>query len=127
MTESTKLEDLQPGDRAVITDRSGPARIVTVERVTKTQIVIDKNVKFNRRTGWLVGADTWDPSRIKPLTESRVRAVRLRKARAETRSCMSLAETEIRKLHPDPAVVAAHLKTAAVCAAEWMHLSQGGN
>jgi len=57
--ESRTYNDLQPGDTVLIQGSHG-ASIRTVERVTKTQIIIDNATRFNRNTGREVGGVKWE-------------------------------------------------------------------
>ena len=53
-----ELKDLVVGDDVLITSRYY-RRIAKVDKVTKTQIVVD-NARFRRDSGWQCVSDSWD-------------------------------------------------------------------
>ena len=53
-----ELKDLVAGDEVVVTGTLY-RRIAKVDKVTKTQIVID-NARFRRDSGWQCGSDRWN-------------------------------------------------------------------
>ena len=57
-----ELKDLVAGDEVVVTGTLH-RRIAKVDKVTKTQIVID-NARFRRDSGWQCGSDRWNVRRI---------------------------------------------------------------
>ena len=57
-----ELKDLVAGDEVVVTGTLH-RRIAKVDKVTKTQIVID-NARFRRDSGWQCGSDRWNIRRI---------------------------------------------------------------
>ena len=62
-----ELKDLKEGDKVIVYNRYGDS-IKTVERVTKTQIVVD-GYKYRRETGYQIAGNTWYSSRIEICTE----------------------------------------------------------
>ena len=69
-----ELEDLVVGDDVLITSRYY-RRIAKVDKVTKTQIVVD-NVRFRRDSGWQCGSDRWNIRRISVPTEKDISDVK---------------------------------------------------
>jgi hypothetical protein len=65
------LDGLKPGDKVVIPGRwSDPGRIVTVERLTATLVVMKTRERFKRDSGRAAGsADTWHTPHIQPVTD----------------------------------------------------------
>ena len=57
-----ELKDLVAGDEVLVTGTLH-RRIAKVDKVTKTQIVID-NARFRRDSGWQCGSDRWNIRRI---------------------------------------------------------------
>lgn len=65
-----ELKDLKAGDDVVVTGIFH-RRIAKVDKVTKTQIIID-NVRFRRDSGWQCGSDRWNVRRISVPTENEI-------------------------------------------------------
>ena len=65
-----ELKDLVAGDEVIVTGTLH-RRIAKVDKVTKTQIVID-NARFRRDSGWQCGSDRWNVRRISVPTEKEV-------------------------------------------------------
>lgn len=65
-----KLEELEVGDK-VIASSYHVKRIATIERVTKTQLVVGKS-RFNRKSGYLCGDHSWDSTSLKVATQQDV-------------------------------------------------------
>ena len=69
-----ELKDLVAGDEVVVTGTLY-RRIAKVDKVTKTQIVID-NARFRRDSGWQCGSDRWNVRRISVPTEKEISDVK---------------------------------------------------
>ena len=69
-----ELKDLVAGDEVVVTGTLH-RRIAKVDKVTKTQIVID-NARFRRDSGWQCGSDRWNVRRISVPTEKEISDVK---------------------------------------------------
>lgn len=65
-----ELKDLVVGDDVLVTSMCH-RRIAKIDKVTKTQIVVD-NVRFRRDSGWQCGGDRWDMKRISVPTEKEI-------------------------------------------------------
>ena len=65
-----ELKDLVVGDDVLVTGMYY-RRIAKVDKVTKTQIVID-NTRFRRDSGWQCGSDRWNVRRISVPTENEI-------------------------------------------------------
>lgn len=81
------METVKEGDRLIKTTRYGQG-IVTVTRLTETQIIANDGQRYNRRTGKIVGRfDVYDVTFLETATEEQLAAVRkknaMRKARAQ--------------------------------------------
>ena len=63
-------KDLVAGDEVLVTG-TFHRRIAKVDKVTKTQIVID-NARFRRDSGWQCGSDRWNVRRISVPTEKEI-------------------------------------------------------
>jgi hypothetical protein len=57
-----ELKDLVAGDD-VLVEGSFSRRIAKIDKVTKTQIVVN-NARFRRDSGWQCGSDRWNIRRI---------------------------------------------------------------
>lgn len=64
------LKDLVIGDDVLVKGMSYK-RIAKVDKVTKTQIVVD-NARFKRDSGWQCGSDIWNSRRISVPTEKEI-------------------------------------------------------
>lgn len=69
-----ELKDLIAGDAVLVTGRYH-RHIAKVDKVTKTQIIID-NVRFRRDSGWQCGSDRWNIRRISVPTEKDISDVK---------------------------------------------------
>ena len=65
-----ELKDLVVGDDVLVTGMSY-RRIAKVDKVTKTQIVVD-NARFRRNSGWQCGSDMWNKRRVSVPTEKEI-------------------------------------------------------
>jgi hypothetical protein len=67
-----KLDDVQPGDYLAVTGYHGPPRKLTVDRVTKTQVIATNGTRWLKRGGHEVGsrgAGGWLRTTVQPWTE----------------------------------------------------------
>ena len=69
-----ELKDLVAGDEVLVTG-TFRRRIAKVDKVTKTQIVVD-NARFRRDSGWQCGSDRWNVRRISVPTEEEISDVK---------------------------------------------------
>ena len=69
-----ELKDLVVGDDVLVTSMCH-RRIAKIDKVTKTQIVVD-NVRFRRDSGWQCGGDIWDRKSISVPTEKEISDVK---------------------------------------------------
>ena len=69
-----ELKDLVAGDDVLVVGRSCRC-IAKIDKVTKTQIVVD-NVRFRRDSGWHCGGDIWDRKSISVPTEKEISDVK---------------------------------------------------
>lgn len=65
-----ELKDLVVGDDVLVRGMYH-RRIAKVDKVTKTQIVVD-NVRYRRNSGWQCGGDRWDMKTISVPTEKEI-------------------------------------------------------
>lgn len=65
-----ELKDLVVGDDVLVKGMNH-IRIAKVDKVTKTQIVVD-NVRFRRDSGWQCGGDSWNRKSISVPTEKEI-------------------------------------------------------
>ena len=65
-----ELKDLVAGDDVLVTGNYH-RRIANVDKVTKTQIVVN-SVKFRRDSGWQCGSDSWDRKSISIPSEKEI-------------------------------------------------------
>ena len=76
-----ELKDLVAGDEVLVTGTLH-RRIAKVDKVTKTQIVID-NDRFRRDSGWQCGVDSWYRKSISVPTEKEISDVKEENLRNE--------------------------------------------
>jgi hypothetical protein len=69
-----ELKDLVVGDNVLVTSRYYRC-IAKVDKVTKTQIVVD-NARFRRNSGWQCGSDMWNKRRVSVPTEKEISDVK---------------------------------------------------
>ena len=69
-----ELKDLVVGDDVLVEGRSY-RRIAKIDKVTKTQIVVD-NARFRRDSGWQCGSDSWNRRSISIPTEKEISDVK---------------------------------------------------
>lgn len=69
-----ELKDLVDGDEVLVIGTLHRS-IAKVDKVTKTQIVID-NARFRRDSGWQCGSDRWNIRRISVPTEKEISDVK---------------------------------------------------
>jgi hypothetical protein len=65
-----ELKDLIAGDDVLVVGRSC-RRIDKIDKVTKTQIVVN-NARFRRDSGWQCGGDSWSRKSISVPTEKEI-------------------------------------------------------
>ena len=65
-----ELKDLVAGDDVLVVGRSC-RRIAKIDKVTKTQIVVN-NARFRRDSGWPCGGDRWNVRKISVPTEKEI-------------------------------------------------------
>ena len=65
-----ELKNLVVGDDVLVSGMHH-RRIAKVDKVTKTQIVVN-NARFRRDSGWQCGSDRWDVRRISVPTEKEI-------------------------------------------------------
>lgn len=69
-----ELKDLVAGDDVLVRGLHS-RRIAKVNKVTKTQIIID-NARFRRDSGWQCGGDSWNRKIISVPTENEISDVK---------------------------------------------------
>ena len=69
-----ELKDLVAGDEVLVTGIYH-RRIAKVDRVTKTQIIVD-NTRFRRDSGWQYGGDSWSRKSIFVPTEKEISEIK---------------------------------------------------
>lgn len=69
-----ELKDLVVGDDVLVRGMYR-RRIAKVDKVTKTQIVVD-NARFRRNSGWQCGSDMWNKRRVSVPTEKEISDVK---------------------------------------------------
>lgn len=65
-----ELKDLVAGDEVLVTGMNH-RRIAKVDKVTKTQIVVN-NARFRKDSGWQCGVDSWNRKSISVPTEKEI-------------------------------------------------------
>lgn len=92
-----ELKDLQVGD-IVLVSSTWDRRLSKVEKITKTQIVVDK-VRYRRSNGWQCGSYGWDQGTIHVPTEKEIAKIK----NEEQRKFLihSIRDIDFRKLATD--------------------------
>lgn len=77
MNDKEWLQKLQPGDTVVLSGQFGlPGTVETVERVTKTQIILKgSNSRYRRDDGFLKGGSVWNNGILRKPTPERVKKI----------------------------------------------------
>ena len=94
-----ELKDLVVGDDVLVIGMYR-RRIAKVDKVTKTQIVVN-NARFRRDSGWQCGSDSWDRKSISVPTEKEISDVKeenLRKILINTISSFNFERLSIDEL-----------------------------
>lgn len=76
-----ELKDLVAGDEVLVTG-TFHRRIAKVDKVTKTQIIVD-NARFRRDSGWQCGSDRWNVRRISVPIEKEISDIKEENFRKE--------------------------------------------
>lgn len=69
------LENVKVGDKLFYEGAYQKIGMVTVERITKTQIITKDGGRFRIKDGFRIGSDAFNHSMIRPLTASRVERI----------------------------------------------------
>lgn len=64
----SNMEHIKPGDQAVVVDRFRD-KLITVDRVTKTQIIVGDGVRYRRSDGYAVKRGRYDTAYIRDATD----------------------------------------------------------
>lgn len=75
MNNKQWLEKLQPGD-TVIVDGHWTCRIAKIDRMTKTQFIMESGSRFRRKDGWQVGGSTYSRCYLREPTEERLNEIK---------------------------------------------------
>lgn len=76
-----ELKDLVVGDEVLVVGVSC-RRIAKIDKVTKTQIVVN-NARFRRDSGWQCGGDSWSRKSISVPTEKEISDIKEENFRKE--------------------------------------------
>ena len=71
-------QDLKQGDSVIVRGSIGVMRstIATVERVTKTQLILDSGLRFRRDGGRRIGGSKWDTLILIKATDDRIAKIK---------------------------------------------------
>jgi len=76
-----ELKDLVAGDGVLVTGMFYK-RIAKIDKVTKTQIVVD-NARYKKDSGWQCGSDRWNVRQISVPTEKEISDIKEENFRKE--------------------------------------------
>lgn len=76
-----ELKDLVAGDEVLVTGMFYK-RIAKIDKVTKTQIVVD-NARYKKDSGWQCGSDRWNVRQISVPTEKEISDIKEENFRKE--------------------------------------------
>ena len=83
MIETRNLENVQVGDTLIWNGRGlAGSKVVTVDRLTKTQIIIGDN-RYRKSGGRRVGSDPWNSSNVTIPKESEIEKIHLARRHRE--------------------------------------------
>lgn len=82
------MEHIKPGDR-VLAGHHPSDRIATVERVTKTQIILRSGSRYRRKDGREMGRDIWSAGYVHDITEDDILRITYRKAASKVIAALS--------------------------------------
>ncbi len=66
-----ELHELQPGDQVFVYSRHGKY-LAKIDRVTKTQIILETAAKFRVKDGYLITDDSYNTTNIKHATDEEI-------------------------------------------------------
>ena len=92
-----ELKDLQVGD-TILVSCAWNRRLSKVQRVTKTQIVVD-NIRFNRQSGWQLGQCRWNRFKLYVPTEKEI--AEIKEEEIHKKLIYSIRSTDFKKLSTD--------------------------
>lgn len=69
-----KLTELEVGDKVIYATRYNRSTL-TVQRLTKTQAILPKDIRISLKTGRLIGISTWDVKRVEIATDELIKEV----------------------------------------------------
>lgn len=92
-----ELKDLQVGD-IVLVSGTWHRRLSTIQRVTKTQIIVD-NIRFNRLSGWQCGRDRWNTSKLYVPSEKEI--AEIKEEETHKKLVHSIQDCDFKKLSTD--------------------------
>lgn len=111
------LENIKPGD-LVFYSTSRTVGIDTVQRVTKTQVILSGDRRFRKSNGKMVGRDTWDSDKsIKPLTPRLEKVVGASRAKDRAQSAAHFVADHANRATPESLIDS--LTAALQAAAAW--------
>lgn len=84
----SNMEHIKPGDHILVRNELNDG-IATVERVTKTQIILTKGTRYRRSDGREIGRDTWSAGCIDDITEDDILRITYRNAVAKAERALS--------------------------------------
>lgn len=96
------LANVKAGDKVFVTSRWGAGEIETVERTTKTLIILSRGQKYRRSDGYQPGSDRYYAGSIRPVTDDRLEAIALHKFSYKVREALEEITTHIRVNKPRP-------------------------
>lgn len=82
------MEHIKPGDR-VLAGHHPSDKIATVERVTKTQIILRNGSRYRREDGREMGRDIWSRGYVHDITEDDILRITYRKAASKVIAALS--------------------------------------
>ena len=70
------IKELKKGDKVIVSGTRQPSRVATIERFTKTQIIVDGGSKFRLSDGEGVGGSVWCYSCIDQATDEAIAEIK---------------------------------------------------
>lgn len=92
-----ELKDLIAGDDVLVVGMSC-RRIAKVDKVTKTQIVVN-NTRFRRDSGWQCGSDRWNNKTISVPTEKQI--VEIKEENLRKKLIYAISSFDFKRLSTD--------------------------
>lgn len=77
------IDGLKPGDTVIVSKLNLSGVLKTVERITKTQVILSSGSRFRKKDGFEVGGDIWNTYHLEEVTPEKVSKIHYNKEREQ--------------------------------------------